>query len=266
MDRLELYHKIQLPENAIARLLEVRREIPTDVLEKFSVLLCSPADYAHAEQDLKTILSPDPDGFKILFVMLESALISYRKYQQRGISEEIYLATMKGFTRVLHENFAAFHKLTFDRSWWMGRLLSLVLFRIGELEYELFFETGTPMISMHIPSDAKLAQTDESIAKSRKFLKTFFPDYENAPYFCQSWLMSPAIPKLLDQSSRLLGFWKKFEITDFQPEDESYKWWVFQSYTINPKDFSEKTSLQRAIKQYVLSGEKIGEAKGILKN
>ncbi len=265
MERLELYQKILLPDAAVIRLLEVCKDIPPAVLEKFTVSLCSPKNYAHAEQELKTVLSPDPDGFKILFVMLESALISHRKYQQLGISEEIYIATMKGFTRVLQENLIAFHKLTFDRSWWMGRLLSLVLFRIGELEYELFSETGTPMISIHIPSDAKLVQTDESIAKSRKFLKVFFPDYENAPYFCQSWLMSPAIPKLLDGHSRLLAFWRKFEISDFQPEDESYKWWVFHSYNMNPEEFSEETSLQRAIKRYVLAGGKIGEAKGILK-
>ncbi len=192
-------------------------------------------------------------------------MISYEMYRRHGISEEIYIATIKGFTLVLHENFVAFHKLTFDRLWWMGRLLSLVLFRIGELEYEMFSENKTPMISIHIPSDAKLSHADESIVESRDFFRIFSSKYEKMPYFCQSWLMSPILPKLLATQSRLLAFWRKFDISEFNPEDESYKWWVFHSYTIMPEEFSENTSLQRDIKQYVLSGGKIGAAKGVLK-
>ncbi len=72
MERLELYQKIQLPDKAVAKLLEIYPEISPAILKKFSVLLCNPESYEKAEQELKSILFPDPDGMKILFVMLES--------------------------------------------------------------------------------------------------------------------------------------------------------------------------------------------------
>ena len=68
----------------------------------------------------------------------------------------------------------------------------------------------------------------------------------------------------MNEQSKILKFKSKFKITDFYPNDEGYKQWIFKNTTLSPENFPEETTLQKKAKSYVLSGGKIGEAKGIL--
>ena len=43
----------------------------------------------------QAVLGEDPDGIKILSCMLKACLDAYDVYQEKGISDEIYFATMK---------------------------------------------------------------------------------------------------------------------------------------------------------------------------
>lgn len=89
---------------------------------------------------LKNILGEDKDGIKILTCMLHCATESYKKYEQLGVSYKIFADTMKCFTRFINEHYESYGYYAFDRDWWTARQISLQLFRIGELEYELGVE------------------------------------------------------------------------------------------------------------------------------
>ena len=258
----ELYKLIGLPDPVIKELNIISTESIPNAAEKYIPLLTEPKYYEQAERELSKLLSPDTNGFKMLYVMLKSALISYDKYTGLNIPEEIYAASMKSFTRFISESFSFFGHYAFDRSWWSGRFLSLTIFRIGELEYEILSDSEE--ISIHIPSDADLSNVDESINESREFFSTFFPQCESYTYVCLSWLLSPALDLLLNEQSKILKFKSKFKITDFYPNDEGYKQWIFKNSALSPENFPEETTLQKKAKSYVLSGGKIGEAKGIL--
>lgn len=259
----ELYQLTEMPKMVIEELNEAKEKIPQELLQEYSVQLTELDLYERAEAELVKKISPDKNGFKMLFVMMNSALIAYEKYEQNQISKKIFIDTMKGFSRIVKENYAISGYYFFDRSWWMGRYLSLQLFRIGELEYEMLTDGEEKKISIHIPSDSNLSKANASIKESRRFFHKYFSDCQNAEYICVSWLMSPALDILLDGNSKIRNFKANFKITDVYPDDENYKRWVFKNTNLNPVDFPEDTTLQRKIKAYVLSGNKIGEAKGI---
>lgn len=230
--------------------------------QDFSVLLTDPLSYESAEKRLIARLSPDPDGLKMLSVMLFAAKTSYKKYNEIGIDEDIFIETFKCFKRFTSEYKNQYGRFGFDRSFWVGRQLSLRLFRIGELEYELSHSAnGEREVALHVPSDCDISldKIDISIDCAKSFIDNFYPEYNGVPYYITSWMLSPILKEVLKPDSRILAFQRLFDVISETPSDE-YKFWVFGSEKIKPEDFAEKTSLQRGIKRLVLSGRTMTEA------
>lgn len=223
--------------------------------------------YESAEKELQTLLSPDEKGLKMLCAMLKAASVSYEKYLKAGINEQVFIDTMKCFTRFTNEFKSQIGYFGFDRSFWTGRQLSLCLFRIGELEYETTVtEDGKNVIYMHVPSDCDLTdeKVDFSLVSAKAFFEKHYPRYAASEYRIHTWLLSSSLKLILPQTSKIIQFQKRFDICEENPSD-GYKFWVFGDSNVKPEDFSEKTTLQRGIKRYVLKGNVMTEAAGILK-
>lgn len=229
-------------------------------------LLCT-EDYARAADDLHLLLAGDERGLKILSVMLRAALITREKYRVKGIPDEIFCATMGFFGRSVREYKETYGFYGFDRWWWGGRQLSLKLFRLGELEFELSADpAGRRAVAVHIPGDSDLSAgaVDASFTLARSFLREHFPEYEGCGFSCRSWMLSPALEQLLDDTSRIVRFRRRFRILDTDEADESYKQWVFKDARLSPECFPEHTTLQKNMKKFVLEGGKVGTATGIM--
>ncbi|MFT4144333.1 MAG: acyltransferase domain-containing protein [Mobilitalea sp.] len=235
------------------------------------------------------LFSPDERQVKMLTYMLHRALEAYENYMQLGISEDIYIATMKCFTRFIEESYVKNGAHVFDRGWWTVRQISVKLFRIGELEYELINWNDEPTISIHIPSDANLSREKcvESLKLAKDFMVKYFPEYANSKYICDSWLLSPTLKELLPNTSNIIGFQNMFDIVETKPDSMAFVEWVFKQDTsnivrtapnelgitemvyqkrdINIDEMPENTSLQKKIKAYVKAEGSIGETLGILK-
>lgn len=268
IDVIALYKTLEVPEEFAAAAERAFLAVPRKIAEKYIPALAS-AEYDSATKELETALAPDEKGLKIFAASLRSALLSREQYENEGISEKIFIDTMKCFPRFLRENKAEFGEYSFDRAFWTGRQLSLRLFRIGELEYEKGASAdGEKEISVHIPSDAVLtaAKVDDSLAAAEAFFGRYYPDYAAVRYVCTSWLLSPALDTLLAPDSNILSFAARFRRAEFYPSDESYKQWVFRGRSLSPQNFPENTSLQKKLKAYVLAGGTVGESLGVLKN
>lgn len=234
---------------------------------EFSKTLTDPNLYKTAFNRLIARLLSDDDGLKMLSLMLFSAKTSLQKYQAYGIPENIFIDTFNCFSRFTKEYKKQYGKFGFDRGFWTGRQLSLTLFRIGELEYELSRSlNGEREVALHVPSDCDLSsdKIDLSIENAKSFIKKFYPDYAQAPYYITSWLNSPLLKEVLDDSSKILAFQTRFTVISERPSDE-YKFWVYGFPNLNPEDFSENTSLQRRLKSLILSGRVMTEATAKLK-
>ena len=212
------------------------------------------------------------DGAEILAQQLLTAVENREAGCWETIPEEIWVDTMKCFTRFVREHHRSLGRWGFDRDFWTTRQVGARLFRIGQLEYELWEEDGQRAIGLHIPSDARMdmALLDDSVAQARRFLKEFFPDWADVHMECESWLLSPALSGLLPENSRILQFQRAFDIIQVNPEPMDVLEWVYcltenQQKTASLASLPEDTSLRRNMKAYLLSGGKVGTAMGHLK-
>lgn len=228
--------------------------------------LLIPAAWDDALARLKALIGDDPRGMKVLTFMLVCCGETWDSYQSLGISDDIYIETLKCFTRFINEHLESYGTFGFDRDFWTMRQLSARLFRLGTLEFELTEDRGQKAVHVHIPSDADLSPQarHRSYDTARDFIARLFPAYEGVPFLCTSWLLSPALKECLPESSRILSFQSEYKVTEVFPDHDQFLTWVYKRPDIPLADLPESTTLQRNLKKYLLAGGRIGEAAGIL--
>lgn len=237
---------IELPDEVIAQVLAVPA-VPDGILAQ----LRTPELWPLGRAELGAFVRPDPDGFGELAGQLQCALKTRENYR---FSQEIFVDTMKCFTRFVMEHMESYGRYGFDRGFWTVRQLSGILFRIGELEYELL----EGEIHLHIPSDAVLepARLRASWEAARAMLG-------EGNMVCRSWLLSPDLVGLLDDDSKILAFQRNFTIHSPAPDD-SFRQWVFKDPNLPDAALPEATTLQRRLKVFLLAGNTFRDARGRL--
>lgn len=247
--------------NTLCRLIQLPQEVTDRVLTLAGPTYPKLTRWPQVQDcydTLKLRCMPQERGLDMLAWMLTAGLTTYENYRAKGIPDGIFVDTMKCFTRFVNEHMASFGCYGFDRGFWTVRQLSMVLFRVGELEYE--FVDGA--VSMHIPSDARLSGSRASLEQYRSFAREFYPDRAEAPMVIESWLLSPALKELLDENSNILRFQRAFRLEKWLENDTGFLQWVYGREDIPAPDLPETTSLQRRMKQHLLAGGKVGSGEG----
>ena len=223
-----------------------------------------------SEETLNLRANEPEHGLDELFQQTMAAYEARKHEPWNRISEEIYIETMKCFSRFVREHKVSYGVYGFDRGFWTPHQIEGKLFRIGELEYQI--DDEEKVISIHIPSDADLSddRVDASYAEQKQFFAENFPETAGWPGMCESWLLSPALKELLPSDSRILAFAARFEITQTNPDATDYLEWVYklaagQQKSAELENLREDTSLQRRMKDFLLAGGKVGIAGGIWK-
>lgn len=262
----EIMEMIDLQEEVQKELINMKPKLKGEELERLIVLLAEENEWEAARIKLQQLLAPDENGLKMLFCMLKAAAYSYEKYQAEGISDKIFADTMKCFTRYIGEHKVSYGYYGFDRDFWAGRQLSLIIFRLGELEFEKCNRDGKKSVNVHIPSDAALTREncEASFQQSRQFYGQYDKNYVGVSYHCYSWLLSPALKELLPENSKIIKFQEMFRIEKVYQEEDDYKEWVFKRRDISPEEMPEDTSLQKKMKKHLQNGGWIGVAEGVL--
>ncbi len=229
----------------------------------------SAAAYLRLEKELADHPAAE-NGLDMLMLQTMAAFSMRQQEPWREIPEEIYLATMKCFSRFVREYRVSYGGYGFDRGFWTPRQICGKLFRLGELEYEINDEENA--VSIHIPGDADLSEEklEASYAQQAAFFREHFPEAAGRPRMCDSWLLSPALKDLLPPDSKILSFAAHFEITKVDPDAADYLEWVYkiaggQQDHVKLEELREDTSLQRKMKAFLQKGGKVGIAWGIWK-
>ena len=264
MDLIELVNKISLQEeikNKVVEYIEANKEVYNLYIDD----LINPHKSEKTYEKLSQIYEFDNECIHLLSIYLMSALKVYDKYKIMGISDEIFISTMKCFTRFIDECKVRTGLYYFDRAWWTHRQVSMRLFRIGELEYE--FDFAENAISIHIPSDAILTKNNllSSLNDWKIFVGKYFNEYCNYKMICSSWLLSPKLKEHLNDGSRILEFQKLFNIIKINKDDYSFMEWLFKVEKDRKIcELPTKTSLQASVKKSLLNGDYLGSAYGEL--
>lgn len=273
---LELCRQIQMPEEAVEQLAVIIDGCDFMLIADEFYKLFDINKGMEAYESIDAFCGRECNGLKALAVYLMSALHTKEIYQERGIDLDIYIKTMKMFTRFVNEYMNSYGEYGFDRGFWVYRILSVNLMRIGELEYEMYhmnkdydgyLRKGDSVLSVHIPSDAALTKTSlsESYSRADEFFKECFPDYVYKYFYTHTWLLSPELKKLLPETSKILLFQSDYEIISVNEEDNSFMQWVYKRNYEDYAELPEETSLQRNIKVHLMTGGKIGSGAGVIK-
>lgn len=247
-------------------------------LEKLLAEIEMPEEYALQIMDYAWLELPEYAGTAVdmtgagvgeICDQLLTALRNRKNGGWKDVPHDIWIATMKCFSRFVKEYKSSYGRYGFDRGFWTVRQIHASLFRIGELEYEL--RKDSHIIDLHIPSDARLQMPllDASVHQAQQFLAQWFPDWADAPMECESWLLAPALRGLLAETSHILQFQNAFEIVSTDQDAMDVLEWVFglaegQQKDVQLKELPEKTSLQKRMKQYLQDGGHVGVARGRL--
>ena len=267
MTHLYLYQLLELPAEVVEQLKSYEKKRTFQLPEDLKQRLLFRATWDEAVKDLQCLLEDDSCGFKLLFEMLDLVcMYSYPKYKEIGISDDIFVATMKFITRFLewHKEYHGEYKFT--QGPWFPRQMAVIEFRVGALEYE-FVDEEPKEIAVHIPSDAKFDR--ETVLCSLKgfvaFRNEYFSEWKGVPFTCDTWMLAPAMEELLGETSNVLAFKHLYELDS---TDETATWFMgflYPEHSGELETLPEKTGLQKRAKEYLLSGKKIGVAKGHMK-
>lgn len=265
---------------ASAAALGERLGLPRDVLDRLPDLsgdetardlACRLTERGRAEEafrEARAYLAPDPDGFRMLALQLDAAARLHSVYRARGVPDEVYFATMDCFPRFLEETRRIDGRPAFDRDWWTWRQTSMLIVRLGALEFELHTtRDGERFVSVHIPTGADLspAAVDDSLSRARAYLAAHEPAFVDLPFVCHSWLLSCELYPLLSSASRIRSFADRFAIRPTADPSELCRWLFSVPSDTPSRDLPEDTSLRRTVKARLLAGESFFDGFGRLK-
>ena len=150
---------------------------------------------------------------------------------------------------------------------WGIYFIKIKLIEVGRLQYEYCNNKKGKYIKIHIPKGDKLLYNEvlDSIKNSKKEIKKYF-EIENYEYYCESWLLSKDITKLLDSNSNIAKFQQLFDITEGKNAIRDILNFVYDLQQIDSYyDLPERTSLQLKIKDLLINGKEIHIGIGKLK-
>ncbi len=263
----ELYELISLQPEIIEKLEVIGGREDLTQAERYLDGMMDMDTAQQSYRDLKAFFEEDTDQLKMLYCQLECARRLFRRYEEKGIPKNIYVDTMRCFTRFIEECREKHGRMFFDRGWWTYRQVSMNIFRIGALEYQFKEYEGDKVIGLHIPSDADLSgeSVDASFRQAKLFFGTYYKEYRYGKYTCNSWLMAPTLGSLLSEESNILAFQNRFDIIREDREDKEYIEWLFQVPADTEYiDLPQRTSLQREVRELLLKGGTVGSAFGIM--
>ena len=262
----ELCIGIGMPEEVTENVLRIYKEQDYSALKAVTDKLYNRRDWETALEEVKKALGKDDKGLKMLTLQLVTGLNTYRLYEEKGISQKIFFDTFQCFSRFVGELMVSYHTYGFDREWSTPRQISMEEFRLGELEFEMENWKGERVISVHIPSDARITRDNclNSYEQAQEFFAKYYPEMKYRYFICDSWMLSPGLKEVLPPDSRILQFQADYTIEEWNKEDTSYMEWVFKNLDLPFDELPEETSLQRNIKRFIKEGGFLGSAFGYM--
>lgn len=264
MKLLEFWEEIALMPDAVRQLEKL--EITEGEYEKLRELFLRDVNLFYEAVKKR-------EDFRLVFLYCFSKMACevYDRYCEQGISRRVYRDTFYDLTLWCENCYKAYGEYGIAQYDWFCRHLDMSLFRLGRLEFEripslwdiqtdeISVHKGDPVISVHIPQGEKLELDAclDSFLQAEQFWK------EKQVYLCHSWLLYPGLKEIMKPESNILQFQTLFHIVavDFEWREAEER--IFGELETDPRSYAENTSLQRAARKYLLSGEKLGSGLGV---
>lgn len=222
-----------------------------------------------ADSIIKTLKKPNvEDGIFPLLVLGYLADYALEVNTKRGIGKDITTATLKDVNLWIHNYFVQYGELGIEQSpaqlGWLIRHYTGNLFRIGRLQFNIKksndkIPAGEYVIETHVPQGEPLEfeQCIQSFSMAEEFFKKHFPNNDAKYFTLHSWLANPNLEKLLKADSNIVKFMKLWSLADDEGDNSQQA--VERIFGLgfkieNIHNAPEDTSLQRKLKEYIISG------------
>lgn len=205
-----------------------------------------------------------------LHLYLKLAADACEQYEKAGIHEKIYWDTMGDIVVWADNCLREYGEYGVEEGEWLWRHVTMKLFRLGRLQYETVtparniilnqraVKAGQRVLNLHIPQGSPLlfAQCMDSLREAGSFFQGY------GEITCHSWLLNPVLKQLLGVNSNIVRFQSLFEIYGLDTESQQAEERVFGRVEDCPDRYPEHTTLQKALKRYLLEGGRVGSAYG----
>lgn len=279
----ELLKRISIPEEAHENVISIYEKICADKDIKADV---DKAVYGYFEKGkdfgiedyIKSLASKlGENHFTVYLVFLMECVIKIKPiYDEKGISEEVYLDTMTDISYKVIECKKLHGVYGVDVFAWYHTIFGMYTFKLGRLEYaegELIYDSykdyavkGDRIYNLHIPSAGPL--TYDLIIDSLKRAYKFYKCEKYLIVHCGSWLLYPPYAReVFPEGSNLRKFYDTFDIvTEVTTGRHAVHRWVYYKPDENTpeNEIPRDTSLQRNFVNYFAQGKPSGVGKGII--
>lgn len=187
---------------------------------------------------------------------------TWRLYEEKGISREVFINTFRDIARWEEDYRERTGRPGLSNTRWLGNHLSLRLFAVGALQYQIPDEDCKVFtLYLHIPKHADISQpsVDESFSRALAFFKV-----DEMRLVCSSWLLSDELSSLLPPSSRIRSFSARFTHVADNYERRQAEERIFGALRDNPADYPVTSSLARSARDYLVSGGRLPVTTGYL--
>lgn len=256
--------KISLPEEAQTAVFPLCEKIISQYADKYEEI--------HSDIGNADLISALAENMKeardpvMLAVCLLLGTDSHDLYSERGISEEVYWASMRDITVWTKTCMKMRGHIGLYEYGWISSFLTASIVRLHRLEFHIisFMDNktwskngitvngGDPVINIHIPEDGPL--THDDVIESFRRAYRYFGCTGTRAFVCSSWLLYPGNYEFLSETSNIRKFMNNFDIiTRHDTKYSNDLWRVFgpcESYKDTSK-FPCNTELQRTMLQYL---------------
>ena len=203
----------------------------------------------------------------------------YRRYREKGYSEELFLDTMCDLKYKLYECRRVYGIWGTFVFFWYNRFFVMDLFALGRLQfhhrplkqegYRDIIKKGENVFACHIPSSGPLRTDDvmDSLKRAYEFYSDELVDGVLRVQ-CSSWLLYPPHAEhLFPEGSNLIKFYNLFDVfeTKSDPTNKDFVRVFDRVYSEDIlEDLETDTTLKRNLKEYLLNGNCMGSGYGII--
>jgi len=168
--------------------------------------------------------------------------------------------------------------LGFSELEWLDGSVNLRRFKLGRLQYNfghfeasddhdisLDIPNGSRMIEIHIQQDGPFDDEicGRSLKMAEEFFKKHYPNEDFRGFICHSWLLSPTLSAVLDETSNIIKFGERFTIVKHEVENDKQAIERIFGEKFKDKDF-KPTSLQIKARKHLDEGGHLGNALGVI--
>ena len=258
------YEQISLSAQAQSWLLQ--NELNDSQYQEWSALL-----KRNKESFLTTIKETVNAPQRFFAFAVRYAQELYTWYQKCGIPHDVYVQTFRDIA-IWEREYRRTHGTSgiAEYEWILNSLTGRVT-RLGRLQFELIslphtivdgditLPKGTIVFNVHVPAEEPLspALVEDSYQSALRFFHGVQP-----VFLCESWLMNPELQYILPQESNILKFAAPYKIIETEPECKQAQERIFGEWKENPQEYVAQSTLQQAAKQYLLAGNRLGNATG----